>query len=73
MPPAEGDRSPPQQEAVPTGEVGDSIDIVLVVDDRALGRLIEPVLQVDQVDIPKMAIRDDGTVPGDIAGATYST
>ena len=68
LPPAEGDRSPPQQEAVPTGEVGDSIDIVLVVDDRALGRLVEPVLQVDQVDIPKMAIRDDGTVPGDIAG-----
>jgi len=68
VPQAEPDRSPPPGDASATPEIGDSIDIVLIVDDRSLGRLVEPVLLVDQVDIPKMAIRDDGSVPGDVAG-----
>jgi hypothetical protein len=67
-PQVEPDRAPPPADASATPEVGDSIDIVLIVDDRSLGRLVEPVLLVDQVDIPKMAIRDDGSVPGDTAG-----
>ena len=67
-PAVEEDKSPGEGTGTPTPEVGDSIDIILFVDDRSLSRLKEPVLSIDPGDGIPLALSDDGQLEGDSPG-----